>query len=116
MNTQTLCTALLQDACESNLAFYRNIIDDEILDAITDPLWRRVVVFARALPPEQQQILLDFARQAAIDAVSTVCGGIDGSTPLGGAYLELSLVDAEGQQHAGELQEAFLELVELAGQ
>ncbi len=115
MNTQTLCKALLQDACESNIAFYRNIIDDEIPDAIKDPLWRRVVALARALPPEQQQILLDFARQVAIDAVSTVCGGLDGSTPLGGAYLELSLVDGEGQQHAGELQEAFLELVELAG-
>lgn len=114
MKTRILCESLLHDACDDLVEFYRTMIEDEPLESVKDAQWKRLLEFARALPADQRQILLGFARQAAIDAVSTVCGGIDGSTQLGGEFLELSLIDAQGQQHAGELQETFLELVALA--
>jgi hypothetical protein len=116
MKTQALCESLLHDACDANVAFYRTLIENEPLDAIKDSQWKRLVVLARTLPADQKEVLLGFARQAAIDAVSTMCGGIDGSSQLGGEFVSLSLIDEQGQQHAGALQETFLELVERARQ
>jgi len=108
MKTRTLCESLLRDACEDNVAFYRRMIEEESLDAVKNEHWRKVITLARSLSEDQRETLLAFARQSAIDAVSTVCGGIDGSTQLGGKFLDLSLIDAEGQQHAGALQDEFL--------
>ncbi|WP_457355168.1 hypothetical protein [Roseateles sp. P5_D6] len=108
MRTSDLCYAIFSEACEENSAFYRRLIEEESLDAIKDPLWKRIVALARSLSDQDKETLLAFAKQASVDAVSTVCGGIDGSTSLAGKFLSLSLVDEEGQQHAGELQEAFL--------
>ena len=112
MKTRDLCQSLLRDACEDNVDFYRRMIEEESLDAVKDEHWRRVISLARSLTKDQRETLLSFARQSAIDAVSTVCGGIDGSTQLGGRFLTLSLVDGDGQQHAGALQDDFLSLVE----
>ncbi len=112
MKTRDLCQSLLKDACEDNISFYRGLIEDEPLDAVKDEHWRKVIELARTLTPEQRNTLLQFARQSAIDAISTLCGCIDGSTQFGGKFLSLSLVDGEGQQHAGSLQDEFLALVE----
>jgi len=112
MKTRDLCQFLLQDACDGNVNFYRWMMEEESLDAVEDAHWRRVILLARSLTPEQRETMLTFAKQSAIDAVSTVCGGIDGTTQLGDRFLTLSLVDDDGQQHAGALQDAFLSLVE----
>lgn len=112
MKTRDLCQSLLKDACEDNISFYRGLIEEESLDAVKDDHWRKVIVLARTLNQEQRETLLMFARQSAIDAISTLCGGIDGSTQLGGEFLSLSLVDGDGQQHSGSLQDEFLALVE----
>jgi hypothetical protein len=89
MDTQTLCRALLKEACDDSVAFYRQMLNEEALEAVKE-----------------------FARQAALDALSTFCGGIDGSDSLDGKFLALSLTDADGQQHAGRLQETLLALAE----
>lgn len=112
MKTRDLCQSLLKDACEDNISFYRGLIEEESLDAVKDECWRKVIVLARTLTQEQRETLLKFARQSAIDAIFTLCGGIDGNTQLGGKFLSLSLVDGDGQQHAGALQEEFLAVVE----
>ncbi|QDL54897.1 hypothetical protein [Rhodoferax aquaticus] len=112
MKTHDLCQSLLKDACEDNISFYRGLIEKEPLDAVKDEHWRKVIALARTLTPEQRETLLQFARQSAIDAISTICGAIDGSTQLGGEFLSLSLVDGDGQQHTGALQDEFLSLVE----
>jgi len=108
MRTSDLCDAIFREACEENSAFYRRMIEEESLDAIKDPLWKRIIELARSLPDQDRETLLAFAKQASVDAVSTVCGGIDGNTSLAGRFFSLSLVDNEGRQHAGELQEEFL--------
>jgi hypothetical protein len=108
MKTRTLCESLLRDACDDNIAFYRTILEGGSAEAVKDEHWRRVIALARSLSKDQQETLLAFARQSAIDAISTMCGGIDGTTQLGGEFLSLSLIDAEGQQHAGALQDEFL--------
>ena len=112
MKTDELCQALLQDACEDNAAFYRRMIEDEPLDAVKDDHWRKVIALARSLTKEQRDTMLAFVRQAAIDAVATVCGGIDGTTQLGGKFMTLSLIDGDGSQHAGSLQDHFLAATE----
>jgi hypothetical protein len=112
MKTRDLCQSLLKDACEDNISFYQGLIEDEPLDAVADEHWRKVIALARTLTPEQRETLLQLARRSAIDAISRICGGIDGSTQLGGKFLSLSLVDGDGQQHAGSLQDEFLALVE----
>ncbi|MFO1384707.1 MAG: hypothetical protein U1F55_00705 [Chitinivorax sp.] len=101
MKTRTFAEALLNDACFENVAFYRQMIEQEPVDAIKDDLWRKIVTLARSLPVEDRETLLAFSHQAAIDAISTVCGGIDGTTQLGGQFATLSLIDGDGQQHAG---------------
>lgn len=77
-------------------------------DTVSDEDWRSFIALARSLSKEQRETLLAFARQSAVDAISTFCGGIDGTTQLGGQFVSLSLIDEEGQQHAGELQDQFL--------
>ena len=110
MKTRILAEALLNDACIENVVFYRQMIEQESADAIKDDLWLKIVTLARSLPHEDRETLLAFARQVAIDAISTICGGIDGTTQLGGKFENLSLIDSDGQQHAGALQDEFLSL------
>jgi hypothetical protein len=111
MRTPDLCELIFREACEENSAFYRRMIEEESLDVIKDPLWKRIVTLARSLSDQDRETLIKFAKQVSVDAVSTVFGGIDGNTSLAGRFLSLSLVDGEGQQHAGDLQEEFLTLV-----
>ena len=108
MKTSVLCAFLLRDACDDNVSFYRTMFEEQSLDAVKDESWRAFIALARSLSKEQRETLLAFARQSAVDAISTVCGGIDGTTQLGEQFLSLSLIDADGQQHAGELQDQFL--------
>lgn len=110
MNTRALAEALLNNACVDNVAFYRQMVEQEPLDAIKDEFWRKVVTLTRSLSHEDRETVLAFAHQVAVDTVSTVCGGIDGTTQLGGQFVVLSLTDNEGQQHAGALQDEFLSL------
>jgi hypothetical protein len=110
MKTRSLCKALLQDACDENVAFYRHMFAEQSLDAVKDEQWQNTLQLARSLAPDQREVLLNFARQVAVDAISTFCGGIDGTTQLGGEFVSLSLIDADGQQHAGSLQDEFLSL------
>lgn len=70
-----------------------------------------MALLARTLSAEERETLLAFARQVAVDACSTVCVALDGNTSLAGQFFEFSLVDEQGQQHVGALQEGFLELV-----
>ena len=110
MKTKQLVSGFLHDACEENQAFYKQLIEHESLDAVKDEQWRKVIVLARSLSKEDQKIMLAFARQAAIDSISTICGGIDGNTQIGNEFLEMSLTDSDGQQHAGSLQDEFLSI------
>lgn len=112
MKTRDLCQVLLHDACEDNVNFYRRLIEEESLEAVKDEHWRKVITLARSLTKEQRETTLAFARQAAVDALSTVCGGIDGATQPGGQFMALSLVDGDGNQHAGNLQDCFLAATE----
>jgi hypothetical protein len=108
MKTSILCELLLRDACDDNVSFYRTMFETQSLDEVKDEHWRAFIALARSLSAEQRETLLAFARQSAVDAISTICGGIDGTTQLGGQLLALSLIDDDGQQHAGELQDQFL--------
>ncbi|MDN3543997.1 MAG: hypothetical protein ACK4S6_17230 [Roseateles asaccharophilus] len=108
MKTSVLCEAVYREACEETSAFYRRMIEEESLDAVRDPLWKKIIQLARALDTTDRETLIAFAKQASIDAVSTVFGGIDGNTSLAGQFFSLTLVDGEGRQHAGDLQDEFL--------
>lgn len=112
MKTSDLCKAIYREACDETSAFYRRMIEEESLEAVKDPLWRKILVLARSLDSTDRETLLDFSRQASIDAISTICGGIDGNTSLAGEFYSLTLVDSDGKQHAGDLQEAFLDIAQ----
>lgn len=88
------------------------MIEEESLEAVKDPLWKNIIVLARSLESPDRETLLDFARQASVDAISTIFGGIDGNTSLAGDFYSLTLVDSDGHQHAGDLQEEFLGLAQ----
>jgi len=78
------------------------------LSAVKDEEWRAIIGLARELNPHQQEILLSFARLASIDAISTLCGAIDGTTQVGGQFVAFSLTDESGTEHAGSMQDSFL--------
>ncbi|WP_143479592.1 hypothetical protein [Aquipseudomonas alcaligenes] len=108
MKTSTLCKALLKDACDETLSFYRSMLTTQDLSAVKDEEWRAIIGLARELKPHQQEILLSFARIASIDAISTLCGAIDGTTQVGGQFVAFSLTDESGTEHAGSMQDSFL--------
>lgn len=110
MKTSAICQALLHEVCNENIAFYRRMTNEEPLEAVNDQQWQEIISLARSLTTEQRETLLAFARQVAVDAVSTVCGGIDGNTSLAGTFYTFTLTDADGQQHAGGLQDEFIAL------
>ncbi len=110
MKTRKLVEGMLESACTDNVNFYRQMLEEQDIDAVKDETWRKVILLARALSPEDRETLLTFARQVAVDSISTLCGGIDGVTELGGKFMSLSLIDIEGQQHAGSLQDEFLSI------
>ncbi|WP_146114561.1 hypothetical protein [Pseudomonas sp. MYb185] len=108
MKTSTLCKALLKDVCDDNLSFYRSMLATQDLATVKDDKWRTIIGLARELEPHQQEIFLSFARLAAVDAISTLCGVIDGSTQVGGQFVAFSLTDESGTEHSGSMQDNFL--------
>ena len=112
MNTEALCNLILGEIDESTLPFYRDVLLNEPVSAIKDPLWLAAATLARTLSTTEQEVILALMRQAAIDASSTLLGAIDGNTSLNEQFVELSLTDADGVQHSGELQDEFLRQAE----
>lgn len=112
MQTKTLCQAILDEACDASVDFYRNMVESQSIEQVTDPLWREYLLAMRSLPSAQREVLLRFNRQVTVDAISTVLGGIDGSLPLAGNFIALSLTDNDGTEHAGGLLEKFRALAE----
>lgn len=110
MKTRKLVEGILESACSDNVNFYRQMFEEQDIDVVKDETWRKVMLLARSLPKEDRETLLTFARQVAVDSISTLCGGIDGITELGGEFMSLSLIDIEGQQHAGSLQDELLSI------
>ena len=80
MKPVALCKLILGEIDNGTLPFYRNILLDEPLSAIRDPIWIAAATVARKLDGKGQDAILALMRQAAIDASSTLLGAIDGST------------------------------------
>jgi hypothetical protein len=112
MKTEALCKLILDEIESGTLPFYRDVLLNEPLSAIRDPLWLASATLARKLDAEGQNVVLALMRQAAVDATSTLLGAIDGNTSLSEEFIEVSLTDTEGTQHSGELQDEFLRQVE----
>ncbi len=112
MNTEALCNLILGEIDESTLPFYRDVLLNEPVSAIKDPLWLAAATLARTLSTTEQEVILALMRQAAIDASSTLLGAIDGNTSLNEQFVELSLIDADGVQQSGELQDEFFRQAE----
>jgi len=112
MNTEALCKLILDEIDNGTLPFYRDVLLEEPLSAIRDPLWLAAATVARKLDGEGQATVLALMRQAAIDASSTLLGAIDGNTSLDEEFIEVALTDKEGTQHNGGLQDEFLRQVE----
>jgi hypothetical protein len=108
MKTNKLCEALLHDICNENILFYNEMLTSVDLDSIKNAQWKSIISLARELDLSQREVLLSFARLATIDAISSICGMIDGTTQLNNEFVAFSLTDESGTEHAGSLQDAFL--------
>jgi hypothetical protein len=111
MKTSSLCKALVKEACEDNLSFYRSMLTTQDLASVRNEEWQAIIGLARELKPHQQEILLSFARIASADALLTLCSAIDGVTPIGGRYVAFSLTDESGTEHAGSLHDSLRSLI-----
>jgi hypothetical protein len=112
MKTEALCKLILGEIDNGTLPFYRNVLLDEPLSAIHDPVWLAAATLARQLDDEGQEAILALMRQVAIDASSALLGAIDGNTSLNEEFIEVVLTDKEGTQHNGNLQDDFLRQAE----
>jgi hypothetical protein len=83
---------------------------------VTDPLWRALQGWAARRPVEERSLLLAFARQSAIDAISHVLGILDGTSGLPAAPGQFRLhYGTQSKPLTGDLQDYFLGAVEEAG-
>lgn len=82
---------------------------------VTDPYWKQLLALYRSLPRRERGVLLKFAQQAQVDAISHLFGILDGSTGLGGRSETFELFHGIGTRRIkinGDLQDTFLELAE----
>ena len=111
MKTETLCQLVLDELDNGTMTFYRDVLFNEPLSVIRDPMWQAAAILARKLAGDEQEVLLSLMRRASIDATSTLFGAIDGNTSLADQFIELSLNDSEGQC-SDDLQDIFIRLSE----
>lgn len=120
MTDREFAALLLEHVVGDAVRFYREQITTELVREggvlPPDPLWREVAILARSLTPAQRSIVIAFARQASIDAVSCILGVIDGTSFIPGAVEDFVLTYGDGERLtlSGDLQDCFLEAVELS--
>lgn len=110
MTDKELAGLLVREAVDAVVSHFQLMLRGN--DAV-DPTWRSLQLLSRELPDEHRERLVLLARQAAVDAVSTVLAIIDGCAVIPEVNQPLSLRCGEGNERLdGSLQDYFLELTE----
>ena len=112
MTAKEIAGALYAEVVDGNLAEYRHILEGAVETPPRDPYWRKVAALFRSIPDDQKNHFVEIFRQVSVDAVSTVAGVLDGTSPLGGTCQSFTLTDSDGTKLNGCLQDHFLAVVE----
>lgn len=94
------------------MEIFRRLFTETPPDKASDPYWRRALTLFVSLSEADKNVLLEIVRNTAIATTSHVLGILDGENSIGTEDSKMTLVDVEGRQLNGELQNAFLLLDE----
>lgn len=109
MEPESFVSSIIQTVVEENNAAYADLFIST--ETVTDEYWIEARRLYASLSAGDQQVLLRIMRQVAIDAVSTLFGIFDGTTPIA-ERLEKFELKHGGTRLSGDLQDLFLGAIE----
>lgn len=90
---------------------YRELYETTQITEHTVEYWKSAINLYSAFDNSQKEIFINILKQTIVDTISGVFGILDGSSTLSGGNYEFN-VKIDGVDTEGELQDAFLEVVE----
>ncbi|WP_251126873.1 transposase [Exiguobacterium sp. s160] len=105
---QEFVRAIYETVIREGIDEYKEMYETVEVDSNMDAFWN----LYQNSNPDEKEILLKMMEQIMIDTVSHMLGIIDGSSTLNDSELEPKLL-LDSQDTENELQDSFLELVEL---
>lgn len=105
---QEFVRAIYDTVIREGIDEYKEMYETVEVDSNMDAFWN----LYQNSNPEEKEILLKMMEQIMIDTVSHMLGIIDGSSTLNDSEIEPKLL-LDSQDTENELQDSFLELVEL---
>lgn len=107
---ESLSSDLIQELCDD----YISLLEEYPIENATDKYWIEILGLYRKESDHVRALLLKIMRRTMIDTVSTVLGVIDGESNLGNKSYNFIILDKKsGEKVNGELQEMFLQNIEL---
>lgn len=108
MTPDDFVAGLRSGVIEENLTIYQRLFGENTPDDAEYPYWKRALALFMELSPEERSVFFEVVRQVSADTTSNILGVLDGVNPVGGRFVEFSVVDDEGNRLSGELQDSFL--------
>ena len=90
---------------------YRNLLDNTVLEKVTDEYWKNTLELYEKLSYEEKEKMIKFAEHIMIDTISSVFGILDGSSTLSEENFDFDVM-INGVSTENELQDTFLEYIE----
>ena len=109
---QEFVKAIYDTVIKEGIDEYKDLYETVEVDSSMDANWKNAITLYQDSNPEEKETLLKMMEQTMIDTVSHMLGIIDGSSTLNDSELEPKLL-LDSQDTENELQDSFLELVEL---
>ena len=107
--------SLYESIIKENLELDRQLYETIKIDTKTDEYWKAAIGLYNSLTVENKDVLMRIIEQTMIDTISNMLGVIDGSSTLKDRLLEPKLL-LDSKDTGGELQDFFLELIEMRQQ
>ncbi len=109
---QEFVKAIYDTVIKEGIDEYKDLYETVEVDSSMDAYWKNAITLYQDSNPEEKETLLKMMEQTMIDTVSHMLGIIDGSSTLNDSELEPKLL-LDSQDTENELQDSFLELIEL---
>lgn len=108
MSPEDFVAGLRSGVIDENLTIYRRLFTENTPDDAEDPYWKRALALFMELPADKRPVFFEVLRQVSVDTTSNLLGVLDGVNPIGGRFVEFSVVDEQGNKLSGDLQDQFL--------
>lgn len=104
--------AVRKSIIDSNLEIYYETFNNTQIEKVTDPYWKKALLFFNNLNPAQKEFFFEIIKQIEIDTVSNFLGILDGHSALENHQDEFRLFANDNKKINGDLQDIFLQLHE----